>query len=90
MKEETISVTEAARNFAECVNRAHYQDVTFILLKNGEPMARIVPDGKKRHTGSELARALAEVDLSEEDAKAWYKDLQAARKSLKPPLDKWR
>jgi prevent-host-death family protein len=50
MKEETITVTEAARNFAECVNRAHYQDVTFVLLKNGEPVARIVPDGKKRYT----------------------------------------
>ena len=28
-----ISVTEAARNFADCVNRAHYQNVTFVLLK---------------------------------------------------------
>ena len=46
MKEETISVTEAARNFAECVNRAHYQDVTFILLKNGEPVARYAPQVK--------------------------------------------
>lgn len=90
MKEETISVTEAARNFAECVNRAHYQDVTFILLKNGEPMARIVPERKRHRTNAELAKALAKVDLSEEEAKTWYKDLQAARKSLKPPKDKWR
>jgi prevent-host-death family protein len=87
---ETISVTEAARNFAECVNRAHYQDVTFVLLKNGKPVARIVPDGKKRYTSADLAKALTKVDLSEEEAKAWYKDLQAARKSLKPPRDKWR
>lgn len=90
MKEETISVTEAARNFADCINRAHYQDVTFVLLRNGEPVARIVPDGKKRRTNAELAKALAEVDLPEAEAKAWYKDLQAARKSLKPPRDKWR
>lgn len=90
MKEETISVTEASRNFAECVNRAHYQDVTFILLKNGEPMARIIPDGAKRCTGAELAKALAGVELSEEEARAWHKDLQSARKSLKPAQDKWR
>lgn len=90
MKEKVISVTEAARNFADCVNRAHYQDVTFILLKNGEPMARIVPDGRKRRSGAELAKALAEVDLSEEEAKAWYADLLAARKALKPPRNKWR
>ena len=90
MKEEVISVTEAARNFADCVNRAHYQDVTFILLKNGSPIARIVPDGRKYRTGKELAEALAKVDLSEEDARAWYKDLETARKSLQPPKDRWR
>jgi antitoxin (DNA-binding transcriptional repressor) of toxin-antitoxin stability system len=90
MKEEIITVTEAARNFADCVSRAHYQDVTFILLKNGSPIARIVPDGRKYHTGKELAAALAQVDLSEEDARAWHKDLQAARKSLQPPKDRWR
>ena len=38
MKKTNISVTEAARNFADCVNRAHYQNVTFVLLKNGEPV----------------------------------------------------
>ena len=34
MRKTTISVTEAARNLADCVNRAHYQNVTFVLLKN--------------------------------------------------------
>ena len=90
MKEELISVTDAARNFADCVNRDHYQDVTFILLKNGSPVARIVPDGRKYRTGKELAEALRKVDLSREEAQAWYKDLQKARKSLQPPEDRWR
>jgi hypothetical protein len=39
MKKTSISVTEASRNSADCVNRAHYQNVTFALLKNGEPVA---------------------------------------------------
>src|SRR5580658_1737903 len=34
MRKKAISVTEAARNFADCVNRAHYQNVTFVLLRN--------------------------------------------------------
>ena len=55
MKMTTISVTEAARNFADCVNRAHYQNVTFVLLKNGSPVARLVPDGEKVCTGRDLA-----------------------------------
>jgi len=37
MRKLTISVTEAARNFADCVNRAHYQNITFLLVKNGSP-----------------------------------------------------
>ena len=90
MKTTTISVTEAARNFADCVNRAHYQDVTFVLIKNGSPVARLVPDTEKVCTGRDLAEALATVDLQETEARAWHRDLQAARKKLKAPADKWR
>ena len=90
MKKMTISVTEAARNFADCINRAHYQNVTFVLLKNGVPFARLVPDSKKVCTGRDLAEALGRTELAVEEAKAWRRDLQAARKILKPPVKKWR
>ncbi len=90
MKTTTISVTEAARNFADCVNRAHYQDVTFVLLKNGSPVARLVPDAERVCTGRDLAEALATVELPEDEARAWHRDVQFARKKLKAPADKWR
>ena len=90
MKKTTITVTEAARNFADCVNRAHYQHVTFVLLKNGVPVARLVPDNEKVCTGRDLAEALARIELTSEDAKAWRRDLQTARRTLKAPFDKWR
>jgi prevent-host-death family protein len=90
MKKTSITVTEASRNFAECVNRAHYQNVTFVLLKNGEPVARLVPDNEKVCVGSDLAEALAKTDLPENEARAWHHDLEAARKRLKAPADKWR
>ena len=90
MKITTISVTEAARNFADCVNRVHYQNVSYVLLKNGTPVARLVPEGKKSCTGPELADALRKVDLPENEARAWHRDLVAARKALKPQKDKWR
>jgi antitoxin (DNA-binding transcriptional repressor) of toxin-antitoxin stability system len=90
MKETPISVTEAARNFADCVNRVHYQNVTFVLLKNGSPVARLVPERKKAISVQKLAAALREFDLSPEEAKAWNRDLRAARRILKPPVDKWR
>jgi antitoxin (DNA-binding transcriptional repressor) of toxin-antitoxin stability system len=88
MKKTVISVTEAARNFADCVNRVHYQNVTFILLRNGAPVARLVPDGERVCKGSDLAEALSR--LSTKEAKAWNRDLRAARKHLKPPADRWR
>ena len=89
MKETTITVTEAARNFADCVNRAHYQNVTFVLLKNGRPVARLAPDAEKRCTGRNLADALDRAELSPREARDWHRDLRAARKSLRTPSDKW-
>ena len=90
MKKTSITVTEASRNFADCVNRAHYQNVTFVLLKNGAPFARLVPDNEKVCVGRDLAAVLAKTDLPEKEAKAWRRDLKAARKTLKAPADKWR
>lgn len=90
MPKTVISVTEAARNFADCVNRAHYQNVTFVLLKNGTPFARLVPDREKVCLGRDLAEVLATTELIGDEARAWHADLQAVRKTLKPPVDKWR
>ena len=89
MKETAITVTEAARNFADCVNRAHYQNTTFVLLKNGRPFARIEPDDERRCTGRELASALAGVQLSSEEVRAWHRDLRSARKTMKTSADRW-
>jgi antitoxin (DNA-binding transcriptional repressor) of toxin-antitoxin stability system len=85
-----ITVTEAARNFADCVNRAHYQNVTFVLHRSGAAVARIVPDVEKTCTGRDLASALSRVDLSDAEAKAWHRDLGNSRRHLKAPSDKWR
>jgi prevent-host-death family protein len=102
MKRTIISVTEAARNFADCVNRAHYQDVTFVLVKNGKPVARLLPDGadprpmqakpkkEKICLGRDLAEVLRSVDLPASEAKAWRRDLQRGRRALKPPAERWR
>jgi antitoxin (DNA-binding transcriptional repressor) of toxin-antitoxin stability system len=86
MSTKAISVTEAARNFADCVNRAHYQGTTFVLHKNGVPVARLVPEERKPRTGREIAAALRvalkDVHLSEEEATAWLHDLEEARKTV--------
>jgi prevent-host-death family protein len=102
MAKPNITVTQASRNFADVVNRVHYQKLSFVLLKNGKPVARIVPGGvinplrrivpdtERICTGRQLAEALAQVRLPKEEAKAWSRDLRNARKKLKVPADKWR
>jgi len=90
MRKVKITVTEASRNFADCVNRAHYQNATFVLVKNGEAVAKIVPGKEKVCTGRDLAEVLAQTQLDESEAQAWRRDLKAARKRLKAPMDKWR
>ena len=90
MHKTAISVTEAARNFADCVNRAHYQNATFVLLKNGTPVARLSPEKERVCSGRELAEALTKTRVLDEEFKKWRDDLQTARKTLAPPADKWR
>ena len=94
MSSKSISVTEAARNFADCINRARYQGTTFVLHKNGVPVARIVPEERKPRTDLELAVALRvalnDVHLGKEEATTWLHDLEEARKALPPPVDKWQ
>jgi antitoxin (DNA-binding transcriptional repressor) of toxin-antitoxin stability system len=90
MKRLSISVTEAARNFADCVNRARYQDVTFVLHKNGAPVAQITPSSEKVCLGRDLAATLAKVRLTDGDSRSWRRDLQASRESLNKPENKWK
>jgi len=90
MHETLISVTDASRNFADFVNRVHYQKQTFVLLKNGIPFARLVPAGEPVCRGRDLAEALAEVNLTDAQARAWHRDLKTARKKLKAPRDRWQ
>jgi antitoxin (DNA-binding transcriptional repressor) of toxin-antitoxin stability system len=88
MGKALISVTGASRNFADCVNRAHYQQVAFVLLKNGSPVAQIVPPEPKACTGRELAEILGRVPLPAKEARNWPRNLEFARKRIKVPADK--
>ncbi len=89
MKVEHISVTEAARNFADCINRARYQGTTFVLHKGGKSVARIMPDELKPSTGRVISEALAKVRLTPEESAAWSRDLKSSRKNLVRQRDKW-
>jgi prevent-host-death family protein len=90
----SITVTEASRNFADCVNRARYQGTRFILLKSGVPVARIEPAEAQPKKGRELAgafqRAVEGVHAGVEEATSWLHDLEQARGSLQQQVRPWR
>jgi antitoxin (DNA-binding transcriptional repressor) of toxin-antitoxin stability system len=90
VKEKTISVNEAARDFVACVNRAHHDKMIFILLDNGVPVARLVPEQATRCSAGELADALRENPLTPEEARAWRDDIRKGRESLLPPTGQWQ
>jgi prevent-host-death family protein len=90
MKETTVSVREAGRNFANCVKRARTENMSFVVVTNGVPVARLVPAGDFRCTGRKLAAALTRAPLSRPAARAWHAEWTAARTTLPSPEDKWR
>ena len=93
METRAISVTEASRNFADCVNRARYQGTSFLLIKGGLPVARIEPAPHKPTRGAELAfalrEALADVHVGEKEATSWLHDLEQARAPMPPQVNTW-
>ena len=87
----TLTVTEAARNFADVVNRAYYRHEATTLLKNGKPVARVVPATPAMKTGPEIAAWLAgkRPRLGVKEAEAFEADLRAARAELREPVSPW-
>jgi prevent-host-death family protein len=86
MREQRISVTQAARQFADCINRVRYQGVSFVLEKNGVPVARIVPAGSALGSAFEhLAVSLREArQEAEEDAAAVKRLIGGSEETTEP------
>jgi prevent-host-death family protein len=88
--ETAISVTKASRNFADVVNRAHYQGMSFILVKGQRPVAQITPVApqpkKAIHSAAALEEVLNGLTLGEEEATSWLHDLEQVRSSLQRPV----
>jgi antitoxin (DNA-binding transcriptional repressor) of toxin-antitoxin stability system len=86
----TLSVTEAARRFADVVNRAFYRHETTVLLKNGVPVAYVAPMAPTGIPAAELAHRWPLLPrLSPSDADEFAADLAAGRSRLRPAADPW-
>lgn len=48
MLEKQVNIAEAKKHFSEIVGKVAYGNVTFVFMKRGVPMAKLVPVGKNR------------------------------------------
>ena len=85
-----VSVTEAARNFADIVNRAYYRGETTVLMRNGMAVAHIAPAAPIGLPAAEvLRRWKLRRHLSPEEGEAFARDIEDMRKSVPPLHDPW-
>ncbi len=84
-----ITVTEAARNFSELINRVHYQGAGALLVKGGKPMVKVMPVSRSKN-GEELAVVWSKMPhLSVAEAERFDQDLKDSRSKLGPLVSKW-
>jgi prevent-host-death family protein len=80
----TLTVTEAARSFADIVNRAFYRGERFVLTKGGTPVAELVPLAETRVvTAAQLREALRDMPhLGPDEAASFASDLDELREGV--------
>jgi prevent-host-death family protein len=58
-----ISSTEAVRNFGDCLARLKYRGDSFVVTKNNEPVAELVPVPGRHGTWGELRAVLGALPV---------------------------
>ena len=90
MKNETLSATEASRNFSDLINKTFYMKQTTTLLRGGQPVAKVIPVTKECVTGEELAKLWeGPPRISEQNGADWLNLTNEIRSELKLPDSKW-
>jgi antitoxin (DNA-binding transcriptional repressor) of toxin-antitoxin stability system len=90
MKNETLSATQASRNFSDLINKTLYMKQTTTLLRGGQPVAKVIPISKDSVTGEELAKLWeGKPRISTENGEDWLNLTKEIRSELKLPDIKW-
>lgn len=83
-----ISVSAAARNLSEILNRVRYRGESFVVERGGKAICEILPVAPSGFTGAELAGLLSAVPAPDDE----YLDLLEALNLDQPQVEKspWR
>jgi len=79
MLTQNISITEAARNFSDFVNRVAYRRESFFLIRGKKPVAELRPIVAGRRMSELAALVQALPKLSSLELSALNKDLSSIR-----------
>lgn len=88
---ETLTVTEAARNFSDVVNRVFYRGESMELTRGGQVVARLVPAAESQApTGSEFLAAWKAMSHLGDEAESFSEDIRNRRNGVnEEPESKW-
>ena len=84
---QTITVTDAVRNFSELLNSIRYRGERYTILKGGKPAATIGPaaGSVKERKLSDLKEIVRNLPRLEEDGDAFARDIAQAI-AAQPPV----
>ena len=81
-----ITATDLARSLSDILNRVRYKGETFVIHRNGEPIATLAPSGPKPGvTLRELAKALEALTPVGEGFADDLEAVQASQSILEAP-----
>ena len=85
--EHRISATELARKLGDILGRVRYRGDSFVVERDGDPVARLVPLPEKAITS--LREALGAWQGAGEPDPGFADDLQRIRAADRPPENAW-
>jgi prevent-host-death family protein len=90
---ERITATRAVREFSELLNEIRYRSQSYIVERNGKPIARLVPasDLEEGSKLKDLKRILSSLPSCGDDLEAFAADLERIAESQPslPAGDSW-
>lgn len=82
---QILSVTDAARNFSDVINRVYYQGQNYLLTRSGTIVAQLTVPDKKLTARELLAQWETRPRLAPEDAAIWEQELEQFKTNAAPP-----
>jgi antitoxin (DNA-binding transcriptional repressor) of toxin-antitoxin stability system len=74
-----VSATEAARRFSDLINRACFQEETFVIERGGRPICQLGPLQGRSCSGAALLALLTRLPRPDEDFLAAVESVQRAQ-----------